>query len=119
MYHDIDEAGGGIYANFGISHTIENVITISDNISANLVLGASIGWANTEYNKWYWGNQAAGNRVNDLALKASLPFALPGGWSITPSISFITLADGAIRDTDTYATNSDYFVAGVSISKSF
>ncbi|OQA03709.1 MAG: hypothetical protein BWY69_00284 [Planctomycetes bacterium ADurb.Bin401] len=119
VYHDIDEAGGGIYANTGISHTFEKVINISNNISADLVLAASIGWGNAEYNEWYWGAQSADSRLNDLVLKAALPFSLPGDWSIAPSISFITLVDGNLRDADTYATNSDYFVAGISISKSF
>lgn len=123
LYHDIDEAGGGTYINFGISHTIEKFIRISQNISANLVLGAAIGWANTEYNKWYW-NGINDNRFNDLAIKASLPFTLPANWTITPSICFITLVDGKIRQADTYSTGSstngsDYLVAGVSISKSF
>jgi hypothetical protein len=119
VYHDIDEAGGGIYANFAVSHTIEKVIKVTEKISADLVLGASIGWGNTEYNEWYWGAQSADSRLNDLVFKAALPFALPGDWSVTPSISFITLADGNLRDADTYSTASDYFVAGVSISKSF
>jgi hypothetical protein len=119
VYHDIDEAGGGIYANFAVSHTVEKVIKVTEKISADLVLGASLGWGNTEYNEWYWGTQSADSRLNDLVFKAALPFALPGDWSVTPSISFVTLADGNIRDSDMYSKSSDYFIAGVSISKSF
>lgn len=117
VYHDIDEAGGGIYANFGISHTIEKALKLSESVSADLVLGASVGWGNDEYNEWYWGVDSA--RFNDLTLKASLPIALSNGWSVTPSFSYVMLIDGNIRDTDAYATNSDYFIAGVSIGKSF
>ncbi|HBG77762.1 MAG TPA: hypothetical protein DDW84_02775 [Phycisphaerales bacterium] len=130
LYHDIDEAGGATYASFGISHTIENIIKVSEKTSANLVLGATLGWGSSEYNEWYWANANDSDKsvtrsaFNDLALKASLPFALANGWSITPSISYVILVDGRIRDADTYAksgkTNgSNYFVAGVSIGKSF
>jgi hypothetical protein len=130
LYHDIDAAPGAIYASFGISHTVENVIKVSETTSANLVLGATLGWGNSDYNKWYWANADDSSKsvtkssFQDLVLKASLPFALANGWSVTPSISYIILVDGRIRDADSYAKSgktdgSNYFVAGVSIGKSF
>jgi hypothetical protein len=124
VYHDIDEAGGATYASFGISHTIENVIKVSEKTSANLVLGATLGWGSSEYNQWYWANDNAKSAFNDLAFKASLPFTFANGWSVTPSISYVMLVDSRIRAADTYATSdhtqrSGYFIAGVSIGKSF
>jgi hypothetical protein len=129
LYHDIDAAPGAIYANFGISHTIKDILKVSEKTSANLVLSANLGWGNSNYNQCYWGNDDDSKAVtksafNDLALKAALPFTLVNGWSVTPSISYIMLVDSRIRDADTYATSdrtrrSGYFVAGVSIGKSF
>jgi hypothetical protein len=124
VYHDIDEAGGATYANFGISHTIENVIKVSEKTSANLVLSANLGLGSSEYNKWYWCDAVKRTAFNDLTLKAALPFTLANGWSVTPSISYVMLVDSRIRAADTYATSdhtqrSGYFIAGVSIGKSF
>ena len=116
VYHGLGNENG-MYANFGISHTIENILKISDNVTANLELGASIGWGNSTYNKDYWGIDDS--RLNDLVLSVGIPFDLGNGWAVRPSFNYAILVDGKIRSADTYATNSDYFFTGVSISKSF
>lgn len=117
VYHDIDEIGGGSYVSFGLSHTVENILKLSDSVRADLVFGASLGWGNSQYNQGYWGVDSA--ELNDLTLKAALPFDLSNGWSVTPSFNYVTLVNSSIRDTDTFSTGSDYFFTGVNIGKSF
>jgi hypothetical protein len=41
------------------------------------------------------------------------------GWTVAPSLNYVTLVSDDIRDTDMYGTDSDFFFAGVSLSKSF
>jgi len=40
-------------------------------------------------------------------------------WTVAPSLNYITLLSDIIRDTDVYGTDSDFFFAGISLSKSF
>lgn len=116
VYHGLGNENG-MYANFGLSHTFEDVLKFSDTITADLEFGVSIGWGSSTYNKDYWGVDEA--RLNDLAFKVALPIDIGGGWAVTPSFNFVTLVDGKIRSADTYSKSSDYFFTGVSISKSF
>ncbi|MDD5135083.1 MAG: hypothetical protein PHP01_06715 [Phycisphaerae bacterium] len=116
VYHGLGNENG-MYANFSLSHTFENVLKITDSITGNLELGASIGWANSTYNKDYWGIDDS--RLNDLAFTIALPIDLGNGWTVQPSLNYVTLVDGKIRDSDAYSTSSDYLFAGVSIGKSF
>jgi len=121
VYHGLGNENG-IYANFGLSHTFKDVLKISDNIKGDVVLGTSIGWGNSTYNKDYWG--IGGARLNDLAFTVGIPIGLGNGWTVKPSFNYVALVDGKIRSTDFYATNdhtkrSDYFFTGVSISKRF
>ena len=116
VYHDIDTVKG-MYVNFGISHSIEDFIKLTDSLSANLDLSASIGWGNSSYNRAYWG--VDNSKLNDIAFTVALPVELGGGWTVTPSFNFVTLVSSDIRDSDAFSTDSDYFFTGVSISKSF
>jgi len=121
VYHGLGNENG-TYANFGISHTFEDILKLSDKITGDLFLGASIGWGNGTYNKDYWGIDES--MLNDLALTAALPIDLGNGWTVKPSINYVTLVDGRVRSADTYATSdstrgSDYFFTGISVSKSF
>lgn len=116
VYHGLGNENG-TYVNLSIGHTLEKVMTFSEKCYCNLVWGASLGWGNGTYNKDYWGVDES--RLNDLALTLALPICFPGGWTVKPSINYVTLVDGAIRSSDVYARSSDYLFTGVSISKSF
>jgi hypothetical protein len=116
VYHGLGNENG-TYVNFGLSHTFDDVIKLTDKIKGDLVLGTSIGWANSTYNIDYWG--VDDSRLNDLVFTAALPIDLTGGWVFKPSINYVTIVDGALRKTDTYSKSSDYFFTGLSISKSF
>lgn len=42
-----------------------------------------------------------------------------GSWAIAPSLNYVTLLSDDIRDIDAYGTDSDFFFAGIGLSKSF
>ena len=117
VYHDIDEAEG-TYVSLGLSHSIEEFAVVLDDIPVGLELGASIGWANRTYNKFYWGDTANANRFNDLAFSISFPFEVYG-LSLTPSLNYVTLVDERIAKANPYNKDDSFFVAGISIAKSF
>jgi hypothetical protein len=64
----------------------------------------------------YWGLDES--KTQDLAISVSFPIEIDG-WTIAPGISYITLLNNDIRNTDVYSTDSDYFVTGINISKRF
>jgi hypothetical protein len=41
------------------------------------------------------------------------------GWTLAPSLNYVTLLSDDIRATDAYDSASDYFFAGVGLSKGF
>ncbi len=115
VYHDIDEAEGS-YILLAAGHSIEKIIEISPEVLLGLDIGISLGWGSASFNKYYWGTDQS--KLNDLVFSLSLPFEI-SGWSLVPSLNYVTLLSGDIRDTDTYGTDSDFFFAGISLSKSF
>ena len=114
-YLDLDEAEGS-YISLGISHSIEQIAELSPDVPVAFEAGASLGWGSGSYDKYYWGTDQS--KLNDLALSASFPFDL-GGWTITPSLNYVTLVSDDIRDTDAYGTESDFFFAGIGASKRY
>lgn len=117
VYHDVDEAKG-TYASLGLSHSIEKFAVVFNDIPVGLDLGASLGWANRTYNKYYWGSTVNSNRFNDLAFSISFPFEI-FGLSLTPSFNYVTLMDGRIAKSNMYNRDNAYFFAGISIAKGF
>ena len=117
VYHDVDEVKG-TYASLGLSHSIEEFVVVFDEIPVGLELGASLGWGNGTYNKYYWGATANDQRFNDLAFSISFPFEVYG-FTLAPSLNYVTLVDERIAKTNTYNKDDAYFVAGISIAKSF
>jgi len=119
FYHDIDDVKG-TYASFGLSHSIERIAELGPDMPIAMDIGASLGWGSGSYNKSYWsgGDGVTSSKLNDLALSLSFPVEI-AGWTVAPSINYVTIVSDAVRDTDTYNDASDYFFAGVSLSKSF
>jgi hypothetical protein len=115
VYRDIDEAEGS-YISLGACHSIEKLIEISPGIPLGLDIGISLGWGSSSYNKYYWGTDQS--KLNNLAFSVSFPFEIDG-WSLVPSLNYVTLPSDDIRDTDAYGTDSDFFFAGISLFKSF
>jgi len=115
VYHDLDEAEGS-YASLAASHSIEKILNLGPNTPVAMEICASLGWGSSSYNKYYWGTDQS--KLNDLAFSVAFPFEIKG-WTITPSLNYVTLLSNDICDTDAYGTDSDFFFAGIGISKSF
>jgi hypothetical protein len=115
IYRDVQEADA-TYLSFGLSHSIEKIAELAADVPVGLTLAAAIGWGNNDYNRYYWGRNA--NAVNDLSFKVGFPIAI-AGWTLTPNLNYVTLLDSDIRNSDAYDTASDYFFAGVSLSRQF
>ncbi len=112
VYHDVDEVEGS-YVSLTFGHSIEKILDITPNLPVGMDISASLGWGSSSYNKSYWGVDSS--KMQDLTLSVSFPLG-PGGWTITPSLNYVTLLSGSIRDN---AADSDIFFAGVGLSKSF
>lgn len=115
LYHDVDEADG-TYITVGIGRSIENVAEFGPDTPIGMEIGASVGWGSSSYNKYYWGTKQS--KLNDLKLSVSFPIQI-AGWAVAPSLNYVTLLSDDIRDTDAYGTDSDFFFAGIILSKRF
>jgi hypothetical protein len=116
IYRDVETYNGSYYT-LGIGHTFEKVQEWGDGCYSSLCLGASLGYGDSTYNKGYWGYNSSA--FNDLTLTASYPIAV-GTWTFKPSLNYVSLMSDQLRKTDAYGeTSSDYFYAGMSISKTF
>lgn len=115
FYHDLEEAEG-TYVTCGIGYSIEQIGELGPDVPVAMEAGASLGWGSGSYNDYYWGTDQS--KLNDIVFSASFPFDV-GGWTITPSVNYVTLVSDDIRDTDAYGTDSDFFFAGIGASKRF
>ncbi|MBN1125976.1 MAG: hypothetical protein JXA82_13290 [Sedimentisphaerales bacterium] len=115
LYRDVDNIDG-TYVNFALWHSLDEITELAPDIPVGMEISASLGWGSNAYNKGYWGIND--DSAQDLAISLTFPFEL-SGWSVTPSISYITLMDSDLRATDTFDTDSDYIVFGIGVSTSF
>ena len=114
VYRDVDEVDG-TYVNFSVGHTVEEIAKIGDTPIA-MVTGASIGWGDSSYDKYYWGVDS--DKLNDIALSVAFPMEI-GGWTFKPSVNYVSIVSSDLREADTYRPESDYFFTGLSLSKAF
>jgi hypothetical protein len=82
--------GDGFYFNFGLSHSLE----LAEKVS--LGLSASIGFADSDYNTYYFG--VDDSAFNDANIGVELPIALTENLTITPSLTYTFLVDSDIED---------------------
>jgi len=115
VYRDVDQADG-TYVSFGVGHSFEKAFQLSTDIPVGMEIGASVGWGDSKYNNFYWG--VDNSKMNDLILSLSFPLKV-NGWTISPSVNYVTLLSNDIRSTDVYDKKSDYVFAGVMLSRSF
>ena len=115
VYHDVDEADG-TYACASVAHSIENVTELAPDVSLGVEVGASVGWGDGDYNMFYWGT--AGGELNDLVLSVSFPITV-AGWTITPSVAYVRLLGGDIRDSNAYGADDDLVYAGIGVARAF
>jgi hypothetical protein len=114
-YHDVDEVDG-TYISLGIGHSVEDVFELSPDVPVAMDIGATLSWGSASYDKYYWG--ANQSKINDLVLSVSFPFEIEG-FTITPSLNYVTLLSDDLRDTDTYGTASDFFFVGIGLTRNF
>lgn len=115
VYHDLDEVEGS-YASLSFEHNIETITQITPNIPVGLDISASLGYGSGSYNKYYWGTDQS--KLNDLMFSVSFHIEI-GGCTLVPSLNYVTLVSDDIRDSNAYGTDSDFFVAGISLVKIF
>ena len=115
FYHDVDEADG-TYISLALEHSVERIAELGADMPVGIQLGTSLGWGSGSYNKYYWGTDQS--KLNDLTLSVSFPMEI-AGWTVAPSLNYVTLLSDDIRDTDAYGTDSDFFFVGISLSKRF
>lgn len=115
LYHDVDEADGTYFLLSG-SHSIDKIAEIGPDLPIGMEVSAGLGWGSGSYNDYYWGTHQS--RLNDLAFSVALPVEI-AGWNVAPSVNYVTLLSGGIRDVDIYGTDSDFFFTGVSLVKCF
>ena len=115
VYHDVDEAKG-TYVSLAVGHSVEQIARLGPDMPVGLEVGVSLGWGSGSYNNYYWGIDES--KLNDLSVSVSFPVNI-AGWTVAPVLSYVTLVNSDIRDTDAYATDSDYFLSGISLSKTF
>ena len=113
-YYDADEVNG-YYIAFGIGHSFDEIGKLAEDIPVGMEFGANIGWADTDYNEFYWGETECG--MNDLTLSLAFPFEI-GSISVSPSVNYMTLLDSDIR-SGVSDGDKDAFFTGISLSTSF
>ncbi len=115
FYHDLEEAEG-TYISLGVVHSVEKIVELWPRVPVGMEMGASIGWGSDSYNKYYWTSDQS--NLQDITISISFHMELVG-WTMAPSLNYVTLVNNDIRDNDTYGTDSDFFLASLSFSKRF
>jgi hypothetical protein len=121
IYRDIDE-GDCTYAAFSVSHSIESLFELAPDMPVGMTASASVGWGNKAYNKFYWSG-LDDSALNDLTMSVGFPIPVMG-WTLTPSVNYVTLLDSDVRAADSYRTysgnnDSDYVFTGITLSRTF
>jgi len=117
VYYDFKEADG-FYASLGLSHALE----LSEDLS--LVLGASLGGADSDWSNFYYPNpdEELDANFTDYSFTATLPFALNDSWTITPGVQYTSLASDAkdvVNDSELYFGDAEQFIGMVKASYAF
>jgi hypothetical protein len=121
VYRDVDEIDG-TYVAFSVSHSIDTLFELSPEMPVGMTFLTSLGWGSQSYNKGYWGGLDESS-LQDLTVTVGFPIAV-SGWTLTPTVNYVTLLDSDVRRADTYATgshnnDSDYFFTGITLSTGF
>ncbi len=117
IYHDVDDVKG-TYISTGVGYGMEKIAELDADTPIAMDFSASLGWGSASYNKVYWGPTINSGKMNDVTLSLSFPFEI-GGWSLSPSLNYVNLVNGQVRETNAYSSQSDYFFAGIGASKGF
>lgn len=105
VYYDCVEADGA-YFELRLSDTLHGAKK-----SALADWMVHLGYATSSYNDYYFGTPGAA--FNDLTFEVSRSFDLGGGFSLTPTATYTTLLDDAIRRNSAV---DDNFALGIILS---
>ena len=109
VYYDFDEVNS-TYVNFGVSESVE----VADGVA--LECSASLGYGDNDYNESYWGTTR--DSLNDFNVTIAMPIEL-GTWTLTPSVTYTTLAASELRTSSPYDDSNECIYAGVGLSTTF
>lgn len=122
LYHDIDEAGG-LYASFGVSHSIDiSEYALMDDMVNSVDLAASLGYGDGNYNEDYWGGPGAVDCFNDFVLSATLPIELCEYATLNASCNYVSVVDGSLMTNESgtaLGQKRDYTYLGLGLAVSF
>jgi hypothetical protein len=116
VYHDV-HAAAGTFVSFNLEHSIDKIFELGPDLPIGLTLGSELTWGSSSYNHSYWG--VDDDKMNYWQLTASFPVEFADGWTLAGNLYYVTLLGDSIRKSDAFGSESDYFFAGLSISKSF
>ncbi len=116
IYHDV-HAAAGTFVSFNLEHSIDKIFELGPDLPVGLTLGLELTWGSSSYNHAYWG--VNDNKLNYWQLTASFPVELSDGWTFAGNLYYVTLLGDSIRNSNAFREESDYFFAGISLSKSF
>ncbi len=113
--YDVDEARG-LYASLSADYAC--CVPWSKGSPTNLNLFGKLSFSSAAHNGFWFGvNEAA---VSDLYLSASIPVSLGGSATLTPSIGYSTVIDGALRDALSSAgLEPDNLIGSLTLSREF
>lgn len=113
VYYDCDEADG-VYATCGLSHTFENIFTVSENVSVNCDLSAAVAYADDDYNAFYFG--VADSAFVDAVASIGFPIALGDHVTVTPAANYSNLLDDKLAAA---AGKQSNWWTGISVTFAF
>lgn len=113
LYYDVEANHGGFYGNFKISHEI--------NFTEQISLGAdaSIGWANSDSNKFYLGYDDSA--FEDLNAGVHVGYQLTDTVAFSVAATYCTLLDSDVEDAAEalYYNDGDTLVGSFGVTFSF
>lgn len=102
----------GFYGSVSVGHSIALAETVS------LDAGVSVGYADSDYNAFYFG--VDDDALNDVTVSLSLPIATCPNWTITPGVQYVMLPDSDIEDgADATYGEKDHVVGSLTASYVF
>jgi len=113
VYADVDEADG-YYGTFSVGHTFENVVQISEMVGVSIDLSASVAYADSDYNNFYFGVDDSG--FVDALFAIGVPIAIGDHVTVTPSVNYSNVLDSDLANA---AGRESNWWSGVSVAFSF
>ena len=112
-YYDADLTHG-TYGTFAVSHKFENLLKLPGNAVLSATLGAQVGFASNDHNRFYYGCDKTA--FTDALFTAGLPLAIGRYFTITPAAYYSTLIDDRVRDQ---MEDDENFWYGISLTVTF